>query len=294
MTSPWRVLDLLNFSGRVTAGEGSLQVAAAKVALVDIAVMIVGVDVDIHSSVFDRAAATGFPIMHCDWRGVPTSVTWPWSENTRVGARHVAQADLPLPRRKNAWMRIVRAKIRGQASNLRNDEKGARSLIQLAANVRSGDPSNCEGQAARLYWTRLFEDRRFRRVPRTGAGLNGMLDYGYTILRGGTLRSILAAGLWPSLGVWHRNRGNVFALADDLIEPFRPAVDALVLAQAKRTSELDTTAKRALAGVLDLPLATSGYTVGTEVSRLSQSFGRYVEGLEQVLEVPCFGGLDEE
>ena len=289
LSTPWRILDFTSYHGRVTAGKGSLQAGGKEVPLADISVVIVGVDVDLHSSVFDRAAAFGFPILHCDWKGVPCSATWPWSTHTRVAARHISQSEMEIPRRKNAWMRIVRAKILGQAFNLRSDPESASYLLELSKRVRSGDPSNCEGQAARYYWRRFFEDSTFRRVTQSRNSLNGMLDYGYTILRGGVVRSLVSAGLWPTLGVWHRNRGNVFALADDFVEPFRPAVDALVEGLCHQGASLDVTAKRALSAVLDNSFTERGYTVGTEINRLAQNFSRYAEGLERVLEVPSYG-----
>ena len=211
-----------------------------------------------------------------------------WSTNTRVAARHIAQAEMEIPRQKNAWMRIVKAKIAGQAFNLRNDHESLEYLTSLVSKVRSGDPTNCEGQAARFYWRRLYNDKNFRRTPGLSSSINGMLDYGYTILRGGIARSILSAGLWPTLGVWHRNRSNVFALADDLIEPFRPAVDSVVAKIAFRTDTLDREGKRELAKVLDLSFTTDGYTVSTELNRIAQNFARYAEGVDKVLEVPKF------
>jgi CRISPR-associated protein Cas1 len=288
VTSPWRILDFCDFHGRVTAGKGFLKADGQSVALVDIAVVLIGVDVDLHSSVFDRAAAFSFPILHCDWRNVPIAVTWPWSTNTRVAARHLAQAEMEAPKQKNAWMRIVKAKIAGQSFNLRNDREGSLYLTNLVSKVRSGDPSNCEGQAARYYWRRLYNDKAFRRIPGSLSSVNGMLDYGYTILRGTVVRSILSAGLWPTLGVWHRNRSNVFALADDLIEPFRPAVDAVVAKIVLRTTTLDREGKRDLVQVLDSSFTPSGYTVTTELNRIAQNFARYAEGIDRVLEVPKF------
>ncbi len=259
--------------------------------MVDIAVILVGIDVDLHSSVFDRAAAFGIPILHCDWKGVPTSATLPWSDNTRVAARHVAQASMELPRRKNAWMRIVRAKIRGQAVNLRPiGDESAKYLLDLAVRVRSGDPANCEGQAARYYWRRVFGDMAFRRVAGNRQGANGMLDYGYAILRGVTLRGVVSAGLWPSLGLWHHNRSNCFALVDDIIEPFRPVVDATVVTLLRQVSSLDRAGKHALSGVLDRPYSSDGYTVGTAIIHLAQNVARYIEGDIKVLEVPHFEG----
>src|SRR5690606_40076131 len=144
--SKWRVVDLHRYSGVVAAKEGRLFVGESSVALSDISVMLLGPRCQVHASVFDRAAEYSFPILACDWRHVPRSVMLPWSENSRVGARHVAQAELSAGRTKNAWMQIVKAKIAGQAHNLGNTPAGRR-LKEIVRSVRSGDPANREAQA---------------------------------------------------------------------------------------------------------------------------------------------------
>ncbi|MDA8196701.1 MAG: type II CRISPR-associated endonuclease Cas1 [Actinomycetota bacterium] len=294
MTAPWRVIDLTEFEGDVFASKGHLNAGDKSAALEDIVAILFGTKNKIHSSVFDRAAVFEVVLLHCNWAGVPISSTVPWSENTRVAARHIAQANLDLPRQKNAWMRIVKAKVRGQAYNLRSvgDAEGQKFLSDLADSVRSGDPANVEGQAAKYYWRRFFQDRNFRRIVGAGNSYNAPLNYGYTILRGRVLRSILEAGLWPSLGIWHSNRSNTFALADDLIEPFRPAVD--LVAKSVGAGELDRDSKKKLSAVLDLPVLNSDLTLSSEISKFSQRFANYVEGREKFLSVPIFGGEYEE
>ena len=295
MSAPWRIVDLTGFEGTVTAGKGVLNVGESSVPLTDIAVILSGLRGLYHPSVIDRAVAFEIPVLHCDWRGVPIAATLGWNNGSRVAARHRAQATLDLPRGKNAWMRIVKAKIRGQAANLESfDSDGFQRLVQLGSKVRSGDPSNIEGQAARIYWTRLFEDKSFRRVMRSRTELNGMLDYGYTILRGASIRAVLTAGLWPTMGIWHHQRDNCFALADDLIEPFRPVIDAVVWRISETKQSLDKEAKRRLASSMDITLTGKGYTVSSEMTRFAQHLARYIEGEAKVLDVPVFVGIDED
>lgn len=124
----------------------------------------------------------------------------------------------------------------------------------LARKVRSGDPDNVEAQAARRYWPLLMGEA-FRR-DREAGGVNALLNYGYTVLRSLCARSAVAAGLHPSMGIHHANRTNAFALADDLVEPLRPLVDALALKLVAAGIEtVSPEAKRAFAGLiaLDLP-----------------------------------------
>lgn len=97
---------------------------------------------------------------------------------------------------------------------------------------RSDTPDACESRAARHYWKHLLPrlsewqqtDER-RRVPGTREGVNGMLDYGYAIIRTAVLRSLAAHGFIAAIGIAHTPKAGSFALADDLVEPFRPWID---------------------------------------------------------------------
>src|SRR3546814_3945007 len=74
----------------------------------------------------------------------------------------------------------------------------------------------------------LFPYTTLFRSDQNADGPNALLNYGYTVVRSCVARSIIGAGLHPAIGLHHHNRLNGFALADDLVEPFRPLVDALV------------------------------------------------------------------
>jgi CRISPR-associated protein Cas1 len=110
------------------------------------------------------------------------------------------------------------------------------SLASITASqrdaYRSDTPDACESRAARHYWKHLLPrlsewqqtDER-RRVPGTREGVNGMLDYGYAIIRTAVLRSLAAHGFIAAIGIAHTPKAGSFALADDLVEPFRPWID---------------------------------------------------------------------
>lgn len=262
------------------------------VALADIAVIVTGTETTWGASVVAEAARFDVPIITCDWRGVPIACTIPWSDASRIGARHRAQVNLSGPRQKNAWMQVVRAKIRGQASNLAgHDEASATKLRSLVATVRSGDTDNVEARAARLYWARLFPAAGFARAN-DGDDRNALLNYGYAILRGYVVRSIVLAGLSPALGIWHRNRANAFALADDLIEPFRPAIDHVVSGLSPNASLEQPETKHTLVATMSLPMGTSGQTVATAISTVAQAFARYAERETARLVVPAWQPAD--
>lgn len=172
-------------------------------------------------------ARRGIPLVCCDEFHSPAAWLWPAQGNYEQTRRMAAQVTMSDDLRGTLWQRIVRAKIAAQAALLRESEEDDAALTDIAKRIEPGDPSNMEAQAARFYWKRLFDDD-FRRRARGGPP-NGMLNYGYAVLRATAARQLCAAGLHPSIGLHHSNRFNAFCLADDLMEPFRPAVDRAVL-----------------------------------------------------------------
>ncbi|MFC0582175.1 type II CRISPR-associated endonuclease Cas1 [Micrococcoides hystricis] len=286
----WQVVDLTNFDGSVSAKTGWLHVGEDKLPLANVGSILIGPDCSWGHGVAHHAAEHDCSVVLCDWRGVPIATVLPFSENSRVGARHRAQAQLSIPRQKNAWARIVKAKVLGQSRVLDHIGSMASARLEtLSRLVRSGDPTNVEAQAAQIYWKSLFGDSSYRRIPGARDFHNAVLNYGYTILRGRVIQSIVAAGLSPSLGVFHRHRANVFALADDLIEPFRPAVDALAVRIVNEGAEsLDSETKRALVGVLETCWSRKGESLATAVLNLTQRYASYVEGEKDKLRVGAY------
>ncbi|MDW8313262.1 MAG: type II CRISPR-associated endonuclease Cas1 [Burkholderiales bacterium] len=204
--------------------------------------------------------------------------------------RFDAQIGARKPLLKRAWTQIVRAKLSQQAAVLEAVGAPSVPLTALAKRVRSGDPDNLEAQAARRYWALLFGEE-FRRDPRE-PGANGLLNYGYTILRTCMARSVVAAGLHPTVGLHHANQGNSMRLVDDLIEPFRPLVDFKVW-KLLRLGEKEVTAssKRALARTLfeDLPTPIGLSPVFLCVQRLAASLAQVFLGERKTLELPLPG-----
>ena len=151
-------------------------------------------------------------------------------------------------------------------------------LYMMIRKITSGDSSNIEAQAARYYWPRMMGPD-FRRD--TGRGdENALLNYGYTVLRAATARAVIAAGLHPTIGLFHSNRSNAFALADDLMEPFRPLVDCAVRSIVTHHGvQVDSNAKQALARLIatDLPLGDSVTPVSLALMKLATSLGQSFE-----------------
>jgi len=183
-----------------------------------------------------KLAEHGTALVVCGRDHLPIGVYAPLPRNTDLLARLHAQIDMTKPCRKRLWSRIVAAKIRAQARNLAQNSQARSKLLGIARTVRSGDPDNREAYAAMVYWPALFSlapgiTQPFRREAgdRTAPPPNNLLDYGYSILRAAVARALVGAGLLPALGLRHIGRSNFFCLADDLVEPLRPLIDARVL-----------------------------------------------------------------
>ncbi len=174
-------------------------------------------------SVFLELLDAGATVLVSGRNHLPVGIMLPLDAHHVQTERHRAQIAAKEPAKKRVWQALIRAKIAQQAAVLTHFTGGHAGLAHMAGRVRSGDPENLEAQAAQRYWPRLF-GTVFRR-DRDADGVNALLNYGYAVIRAAVARAIVAAGLIPSLGVYHRNRSNPFCLADDLFEPYRPYVD---------------------------------------------------------------------
>ncbi len=288
-----RVVDIETDNLYLAVHRGFLTVTAGqeergRIALDDIGALIVHAHGTTWStSVFTRLGDRGVPVVICGTNHAPASIVWPLSGHHLQGARMRAQLGASRPLAKQLWARIIKTKIQMQGEILARNGHEAGAFDLLARKVRSGDPDNVEAQAARRYWKLLFGPG-FSRDQDAG-GINGMLNYGYTVLRAVVSRAICAAGLHPTIGIFHANRANAFALADDLMEPYRPLVDQLVLdlvAQGK--NEIDPEAKLALTAIttLDLPGPLGLSPLSVQVQRFVHSLVLSFESGSVALELP--------
>jgi len=223
-------------------------------------------------------AERGALMVLCGPNHAPVAVCTPLDGHYGQNGRIRAQWEAGRPLAKQLWREVVVAKVRWQAAVLASRGIPTDAFDMLARRIRSGDPDNVEAQAARRYWPLLMGED-FRR-DRAAGGVNGLLNYGYTVLRSLLARSVVAAGLHPSIGIHHANRGNAFALADDLIEPFRPLVDTMAVQLIARGCVAVTPeAKRAFAGLIavDLPGENGITTVSGAAGRLALSLSHCFE-----------------
>lgn len=233
----------------------------------------------------------------------PIGMMLPLPNHTEVVWRIEDQIAASLPTRKRIWQQIVGAKIRAQAANLHPQQPAHAQLMRMCQEVKSGDSANLEAQAARQYWSAWLHTQqaatatpqaselkaKFRRRPEGTDPLNGMLNYGYAILRAAVARALISAGLFPALGLHHKHRANSFCLADDLMEPLRPLIDRRVrwLAQQERIT-LDQSNKAILLQVLTETVLTNGLQGPLMVAlpRMTASLIAFMRKETQTLTIP--------
>lgn len=200
-------------------------------------------------------------VVTCDSSRMPAGLLLPLEGHTVQQERFRAQIDSSVPLRKQLWQQTVRAKISNQAALLRERGIPHKNMLFWASAVRSDDPDNLEARAAAYFWSKLFPQVADFRRDREGVPPNNLLNYGYAILRAVVARSLVCSGLLPTLGIHHHNRYNAFALADDVMEPYRPFVDRLVctiMDDGEDFSELNSSVKSRLLTIPTLDVAIDG------------------------------------
>jgi len=288
-----RVVEIATDGRHVAVDRGFLTIAekgaeVGRVPLDDLAAVIANAHgLTYSNNLLVTLATRGVPVVLCGPNHRPAALVWPVDGHHAQAGRMSDQAKAPAPLKKRLWQQIVKAKILSQGAALTAVGAEAGGFRLLARKVRPGDPDNVEAEAARRYWPLLFGSD-FRR-DKDGSGLNGLLNYGYAVLRASTARAVMAAGLHPSLSLMHSNRGNALVLVDDLMEPFRPLVDMEVhRLKGEGVSEVTSEAKAALARltVIDLPADEGVSPLMTCLERLAGSLAKAFAGETDRLMLP--------
>ena len=186
--------------------------------------------ITITSGLIESLLENNCALITCDSRSMPTGLMLPLEGNTIQSERFRHQIDSSLPLKKQLWQQTVKQKIMNQENVLSMYGKTNTQCMKVWwGEVKSGDTENVEAKAAAYYWKYIFPD-----IPDFIRGReldppNNLLNYGYAILRAVIARSLVGSGLIPTLGIHHHNRYNAYCLADDIMEPYRPYVDELVI-----------------------------------------------------------------
>jgi CRISPR-associated protein Cas1 len=262
--------------------------AVVTIPIEDIGVVVVDhQQITITQGLIAALLANNVALITCDGTHHPSGLLLPLSVNTLQSERFRSQLEASLPLKKQLWQQTIKAKILNQAALLKNKGIETENIINWAANVRSGDPDNYEARAAAYFWKSIFPQELGFTRSRTGDPPNNILNYGYAILRAVVARGLVSSGLLPTFGIHHRNKYNAYCLADDIMEPYRPYVDAIVLdiiKTEKDYSELTISIKKK---ILEIP--TIDIIIAGEKSPLMVGLQRSTTSL-----VKCFEGSSKK
>lgn len=258
--------------------------ALATIPVEDIGIVIIdNPQITLTSGLLQALQENNVAVIICDYRHMPQSLLLPIEGNSIQQERYDAQLAASEPLKKQLWQQTVIQKIKNQAASLDSLSLPSDYLIPLHRNVKSGDTDNCEATAAVYYWQTIFRHVNGFVRHREGPPPNNFLNYGYAILRATMARSIVAAGLLPTLGIFHKNRYNAYCLADDLMEPYRPYIDQIVHQMVAEMGITDDMTKEHKAILLKIPAID--VTIDGEKSPLMIATQRTAVSI-----VKCFNG----
>lgn len=213
-------------------------------------------DVSVTANAVRLAVESGIPILFFNRIGKAEALLWsPYFEGLatlrRLQARFVERPDA------TAWMiEVFKLKTHYQIANLRSlihrphaDPSSLQRAIGQMAHYSRQLPSytsgvvsdvrhqimGVEGSIARAYFQAISGALplayRFAKRSRQPAKdmFNALLNYVYGMMYTVVEAAIFAAGLDPHLGIFHADSPQKPTLAFDLIEPFRPWADNLVI-----------------------------------------------------------------
>ena len=211
--------------------------------------------ITVTSGVLEALLENNAAVITCDQRSMPVGLLLPLCGNTTQNERFRDQLDASVPLKKQLWQQTVKQKIQNQAYVLAQvTGKEEKAMNVWADNIRSGDPDNIEARAAAYYWRYLFSDIPTFVRGREGEPPNNLLNYGYAILRAVIARALVGSGLLPTLGIHHHNRYNAYCLADDIMEPYRPYVDQLVIEIIRKVDNYALLTKEIKMELLGIPM----------------------------------------
>ena len=283
----WRVVAIEN-PARLSVRDNQLVIAKeieSTLPIEDIDALILdNYGSTITTNLLTALATKGTTTVICDEKHLPASVLLPYSQHSRQAKVSRQQLSMSQPLKKQLWQQIIISKITNQADVLRARGLNDSTLRSLDNDVKSGDTSNRESIAARIYFDQILGDAT-RRKP---IWHNAALNYGYAMVRSHIARHIAARGLVASQGLFHHNELNSFNLADDLIEPYRAAVDLYILEKVAplhvgdRDASLTKHDRQLIIDILNYYVIMNGkkFTVRHSVERIVESFIECIETKE--------------
>ena len=251
----------------------------------DIGVVILdNPQITVTQSVMVNLLENNAAVITCNSRHHPIGLHLCLESNTLQQERFDNQINSSEALKKNLWQQTVQAKIYNQAMVLQEmTDTPIKNMLYWSKSVLSGDTTNYEARAAAYYWQNLLEDNDNFKRERFGEYPNNFFNYAYAILRAITARSLVASGLLPTLGIHHSNRYNAYCLADDVMEPYRPYADRLVLQTINDNPETEEITKEIKTSLLSLPI--TDVKINKQIRPLQLAVLETAQSLED-----CFAG----
>ena len=250
------VLHIPEVENNKTLPEAIKKEAERTIPIEDIGVVILdNRRITITSGAMEALLENNCAVITCNQKSMPVGLLLPLCGNTTQNERFRSQLEASLPLRKQLWQQTIKQKILNQEHVLRiNTDQETKCMRVWSNDVRSGDSDNLEARAAAYYWRNVFTTYPNFVRDREGTPPNNLLNYGYAILRAIIARALVGSGLLPTLGIHHHNRYNAYCLADDIMEPYRPYVDQLVLDIIQYNSEISDITRDLKMRLLGIPM----------------------------------------
>ncbi len=249
--------------------------------------------ITITQAVIAKLLANNVAFITCDNSHHPTGMLLNLDGHTLQSAKFQAQVEATVPLKKQLWQQTVSCKINNQAALLETTRVPVKNMRNWASEVKSGDSENHEAVAAVYFWKNIFQIFPDFKRERFGAPPNNLLNYGYAILRAVVARNLVASGLLPTLGIFHRNQYNAYCLADDIMEPYRPFVDKVVLNIVNLNGnflELTPNMKKELLNIpaMDVRINDEKSPLMVAVQKTTASLAKCFEGKQRKIMYPEF------
>lgn len=296
-----RILEICEENRYISLSRGFVEVYSGKellgqVPLDDVSVLLVSANaVTFSKSILNALSEMGGITVLCGKNYIPQSMVLPVTNNCFSTKITKNQMSASQPFKKRIWQAIVIRKIENQAKVLKLKGKNFSKLEKIKTLVKSGDSTNREAYAAKIYWKELFGKEFVR--DRYAGGVNSLLNYGYAVMRASMARAIVSSGLLPALGINHNNNLNPFCLADDFFEPYRPLVDYIVYDMfTENNLEVNPENKKKLATVLWTKVKTrNGFSPAFQsMQYMTASYVNALENKTPDIEMPDWQGNEDE
>lgn len=210
-------------------------------------IIVDSISVSISAYLLKELAENKINIMFCDEKHNPFGELVPYYSKHNTSKMIKEQISWKAINKDKMWAKIVKNKIMNQALLLRKVQSSKYELVlSYVDEVVSGDKTNREGHAAKVYFNALFGNKFVRNADDS---INAALNYGYAILLSTINKEIINNGYLTQLGIHHKNEFNEFNLTCDLMEPFRIVVDNFVYYNQDR--KFDTEYKMDIVNILN-------------------------------------------